>query len=138
MIKTYSLKNDGEKRLSFNFKAKEFRCKDGSDVIKVDEKLVSILQNIRDWAGAPVTINSAYRTPEHNRKVGGASASQHVKGQACDIVVSGKKPVEVARYAQSIGVNGIIKYDTFVHIDTRGAKYHAINRNGKFERVIRF
>jgi uncharacterized protein YcbK (DUF882 family) len=44
-------------------------------------------------------------------------------GQAADISISGVKPIEVARYAESIGVPGIGVYDTFVHIDTRKSKY---------------
>ena len=47
-----------------------------------------------------MTINSAYRTPAHNKAVGGATGSQHVKGTAADIVVAGAAPLEVAQYAE--------------------------------------
>ena len=127
MIKTYSFKLDGKKNLSDNFEVREFRCKDGSDTILVDDGLVTILQRIRTHFGKPVTINSAYRNATYNRKIGGASGSLHVKGMAADIVVSGVAPLKIAKYAESIGVKGIGLYETnkdgyFVHVDTRTNK----------------
>lgn len=96
-IKEYSLAADGNKVISKNFRVKEFRCKDGSDKILIDEDFVqNKLQLIRDHFGSPVTFNSAYRTPEHNRKVKGAKKSYHMEGRAFDIVVKGHTPVEVA------------------------------------------
>lgn len=122
-VNTYSLANDGETNLTTNFKVKEFKCSDGSDTILIDSTLVDYLQSIRDWAGKAVTINSGYRTASYNESIGGATNSYHVKGQAADIVVSGKTPLEVARKAESLGMKGIIKYSSFVHVDTRTAKY---------------
>lgn len=128
----YSLKADGEKQISENFKVKEFKCKDGSDKVLVDVDFVADkLQAIRDHFGAPVTINSGYRTESYNAKVGGAKSSYHMKGQAFDIVVEGHTPLEVARYAQSIGINGIIQYNSFVHVDSRPIRYWARDNNGK-------
>ena len=131
-IVQYSLANDGNMQISKNFKVKEFRCKDGSDTILIDVDFVrNYLQKIRDHFGVPVTINSAYRTSAYNTKVGGAKNSYHVKGQAFDIVVKGHTPNEVAKYAQALGIKGIIQYNTFVHVDSRTTKYWAINDNGK-------
>lgn len=130
-ITEYSLAAGGEKQISANFKVKEFRCKDGSDKILVDVDFVrEKLQAIRNYFGAAVTVNSAYRTPEWNKKQNGASKSYHLKGQAFDIVVKGKTPAEVARCAQSLGIKGIIQYNTFVHVDSRDKKYWARNNNG--------
>ena len=36
MIKTYSLKSDGNKNISNNFKVSDFACKDGSYKILID------------------------------------------------------------------------------------------------------
>lgn len=128
----YSLKIYGEKQVSKNFKVKEFRCKDGSDKVLIDDDFVRTkLQAIRDHFGAPVTINSAYRTESYNKKVGGAKSSYHMKGQAFDIAVKGHTPLEVARYAQSLNINGIIQYNSFVHVDSRSTRYWARNDNGK-------
>ena len=70
-IKQYSLKNDGAKQLSPAFRVREFRCRDGTDTILIDEGLVVLLQCIREHFGKPVTITSGYRTASHNTKVGG-------------------------------------------------------------------
>ena len=62
--------------------------------------------------------------------VGGKKNSYHLKGQAFDIVVKGHTPNEVAKYAQTLGIKGIIRYNTFVHVDSRTTKYWARNNNG--------
>lgn len=138
-FKILSVKTDGNKSISKNFKVYEFACKDGSDQLVLDEEFVATnLQKIRIHFGVPVTINSAYRNPTYNKKVGGASNSYHVKGRAFDIVVKGKTPAEVARYAKSIGIKGVIQYNTFVHVDSRPNKYYARNNNGKITVVNNF
>ena len=122
-INAYSKAKDGSKRLSSNFKVREFACKDGSDAILVAPRLVMVLQSIRSHFGAPVTISSAYRTPDYNAKQGGAAHSQHCYGTAADIVVRGKTPAQVAAYAREImpdwGGVGIYAKQGFTHIDVR-------------------
>ena len=59
MIKTYSKARDGNTKLSENFRVGEFACKDGTDLIRIDLALVSILQRIRNWAGASVKLFSS-------------------------------------------------------------------------------
>jgi hypothetical protein len=44
-------------------------------------------------------------------------------GEAADIRINGIAPIEIARYAESIGIKGIGVYSWGVHIDTRIAKY---------------
>ena len=121
MVKTYSLKKDGNNKLSNNFIVKEFACKDGSDTILISSELVELLQKIRNHFEQPITINSAYRNATYNKKIGGASKSQHIYGTAADIVVKNIKPLEVAKYAEYIMTNkgGIGVYSSFTHIDVR-------------------
>lgn len=122
-IKAYSKAKDGNKKLSANFKVKEFACTDGSDPIFIDSDLVSILQKIRNHFGKSVTITSAYRTPTKNKAVGGQTYSQHLYGKAADIKVKGVAPKKVAAYVEKILPNGGIGvYSTFVHVDVRGTK----------------
>lgn len=123
-IKAYSKAKDGNKKLSANFKVREFACTDGSDPIFIDSDLVSILQKIRTHFGKAVTINSAYRTPTKNKAVGGTTYSQHLYGRAADIKVNGVSPKKVAAYAEILLKNkgGIGIYSTFTHIDTRATK----------------
>ena len=121
-VKTY--KKGDTTKLSANFSVNEFQCKGSGccSTVLIDDKLVSYDQQIRDHFGAAITITSGYRCATHNARVGGASGSRHTKGQATDIVVHGVPPLEVAQFAESIGVKGIGLYDDFVHIDTRPAK----------------
>ena len=126
-VRTYSLKKDGNNAVSANFRVSAFRCKYGSDKILIDDGLVTILERIRaNWPGCSITITSAYRTTAYNRKVGGAKASQHIQGTAADIkVFKGNKQIatiDVARFAETIGVGGIGKYGTFTHVDNRATK----------------
>jgi hypothetical protein len=48
-----------------------------------------VLDPLRDAIGRPITVNSGYRGPALNRRIGGASGSQHVEGKAADIQCSG-------------------------------------------------
>lgn len=125
-INAYSKAKDGSKRLSSNFKVREFACKDGSDAVLVAPRLVMVLQSIRSHFGAAVTISSAYRTPQYNTKVGGVAHSQHCYGTAADIVVRGRTPAQVAAYAREImpdwGGVGIYAKQGFCHIDVREAR----------------
>ena len=123
-IKAYSKAKDGNKKLSANFKVKEFACTDGSDPIFIDSDLVNVLQKIRNHFGKSVTITSAYRTPTKNKAVGGQAYSQHLYGKAADIKVKGIAPKKVAAYAETLLKNkgGIGIYSTFTHIDTRATK----------------
>lgn len=123
MLKVYSLKKDGNLKLSLNFRVREFACQDGTDPIFIDTELVSVLQKIRTHFKKPVTITSAYRTPTHNKSCGGTTYSQHLYGRAADIKVQGIAPKEVAKYAETIlDRGGIGIYNTFVHIDVRSIK----------------
>ena len=123
-IKAYSRAKDGNKKLSTNFRVREFACTDGSDPIFIDSDLVNVLQKIRAHFGKAVTITSAYRTPTKNKAVGGTTYSQHLYGRAADIKVAGVTPKKVAAYAEKLmpDKGGIGIYGTFTHIDTRATK----------------
>ena len=126
-VKTYT--KGTATKLSTNFKSTEFDCHGSGCCSKtlIDDKLVEYLQKIRDHFSKPVNISSAYRCATHNKNVGGATGSRHMKGQAADIYITGVKPAEIAKYAESIGILGIGLYETdkdghFVHVDTRTTK----------------
>ena len=123
-INAYSYAKDGTKFLSKNFRVREFRCKDYTDPIFIDSELVNVLQKVRDHFGKAVTITSAFRTASHNKKVGGATYSQHLYGKAADIKVSGVAPSKVAEYVETLMPNtgGIGRYSTFTHVDVRATK----------------
>ena len=116
-------------QLATNFKSTEFDChgKGCCSETLVDQNLVNYLQKIRSYFGKPVNISSGYRCVTHNKNVGGATGSRHAKGQAADIYIDGIAPIEIARYAENLGIKGIGLYETdkdgyFVHVDTRSTK----------------
>ena len=123
-IQAYSKAKDGNKKLSANFRVREFACTDGSDPIFIDTELVKILQKVRNHFGKSVTITSAYRTPTKNKACGGETYSQHLYGKAADIKVNGVTPKKVAAYAETLLKNkgGIGTYSSFTHIDVRATK----------------
>lgn len=134
-VNTYSNKEQGNCTFTIdgkvsNFKVKEFACHDGTDEILIDGCLVIKLQMCRDKFGV-TTINSAYRTPEHNKEVGGSPKSQHLLGKASDTVCQGATPLELAMYAEVLGMGGIGLYTTFTHIDTRDGKSRWDSTSGK-------
>jgi uncharacterized protein YcbK (DUF882 family) len=119
-------------RPSKNFSWDEFASKDGAEMpASVKENIIKVAQNlevIRSYFNLPIKVNSGYRSPEHNKKVGGAKYSQHVKGNAADIVIKGKTPREVQAgieyliQAGKISQGGIGNYPNFTHYDIRGTK----------------
>ena len=130
-IKEYSLAKDGAKQLSPAFRVREFRCRDGSDAIMIDQTLVVLLQAIREHFGKAVTITSGYRTGTHNTAVGGSKSSQHLLGRAADIQVAGVSVEDVASYAEALMPDwgGVGRYPIkpgrargWVHVDTRPNK----------------
>lgn len=120
-------------RLSKNFNFSEFASKDGAeptpDVLENLRKLAKNLEVIRAHFGnVPIKINSGWRSPAHNAKIGGVKNSQHVKGKAADIVIKGYTPRQIAAEleklieAKKISQGGIGVYPNFLHYDIRGKK----------------
>lgn len=119
-------------KLSKYFTWKEAACRDGTAVPKDFRLAVELhameMDEIRLFFGAPVRINSWYRTPEYNNKVQGGSKSKHLLGIACDFTVDGVESTEVRRALEGlirIGMlreGGIGAYKLFTHYDSRGTK----------------
>ena len=119
-------------RLSNNFQLSEFASKCGRPTpLEVVERLQVLAQNLqvlRDEVKRPIRINSGYRSPQHNRKVGGATKSRHVVGDAADIVVTSMTPTEVAATIERLisegkmMQGGLKAYVTFCHYDCRGVR----------------
>lgn len=107
--------------LTKNFRRSEFACRCGCGFDEVDKRLPRILQQIRDHFRVPVRVTSACRCEKHNAAVGGSPRSQHLLGEAADIVVSGVPPSQVADYIdeQWLHTLGLGRYATFTHIDVR-------------------
>jgi len=109
----------------------ELACKDGTPypvpLRKTHARLLAVeFEGLRAALGVPLRVVSAYRTPAHNRRVGGARHSQHVQGRALDLQPTQGLTVKQL-YAVALvqaedptsRIRGLGRYRTFVHIDIR-------------------
>ena len=119
-------------KITKNFSLAEFDCKDGSAmpnsvIINIIE-LAKNLQELRYYLKTSITVNSGYRSPKYNAKIGGVKNSQHVLGKASDLMVKGFTPKQVADAIEKLIKAGKMKeggigvYPTFTHYDIRGVK----------------
>ncbi len=111
-----------------NFNSSEFFCHDGTSYpdIWIEERLKPLceaLEVIRTATGGPLHILSGYRTPEHNKKVGGKAHSQHLEGRAADIASRKMDAKALAKIILFLIANkklldgGLGSYNGFVHYD---------------------
>lgn len=103
-----------------NFKYSEFDSPDipGSGT-KMDLDFLQKLDKARDIAGVSFKINSGYRSPSHNQKVGGKSTSSHLSGLAADISCRDDKTRSTIINALiKAGFNRIGIAKTFIHVDS--------------------
>ena len=82
------------------------------------------LQALRDRLGKPLIVRSAYRSPEHNRAVGGAAYSKHLDSAAFDIAMANHDPVAFESVARDVGFLGFGFYPRsgFMHVDLGPAR----------------
>jgi len=117
-------------KLEDNFSLWEFECRDGTSIpdeyMENVKKLAENLQIIRNKINQPMIIISGYRSPDYNKKIGGAKRSQHMLAKAADIIVSGMDTRELKEIITDL-INkgelhpgGVGLYSTFVHYDIRG------------------
>ena len=109
-----------DKRLTKNFLRSEFTCKCGCGFNVIKLEFVRRLQMIRTLIRRPLTVVSGCRCVKHNRYVGGATKSRHLRGIAVDVKATGLTPKQIASIARSLGFGGIGIGKTFVHLDFRG------------------
>ena len=99
-----------------------------------------VLEPIRQRFGV-IQITSGYRSQEVNTRIGGSPTSQHMLGQAADIVSPTATPYEIVNwiYTTSLPVRQVILYPpsegNFVHVaidPNRPAKRQFLQKNGAF------
>ncbi len=106
-----------------NFSPAEIACR-GTGQLKLHPEAIDKLQALRDRLGKPLIVRSAYRSPEHNRAVGGATRSKHLDGTAFDIAMSNHDPAAFEAAAREVGFLGFGFYPRsgFMHIDLGPAR----------------
>lgn len=100
-----------------------------------------VLDKVREHYDIPIIVNSSYRDPAYNRRVGGKPDSLHLAFNAIDFTVKTLPLRAIYSYmeympgAESFGL-GI--YNTFIHLDTRGmigrkapARWDERKKNGR-------
>ncbi|MCW5982457.1 MAG: DUF882 domain-containing protein [Bryobacteraceae bacterium] len=110
-------------KLSAHFDSHEFACpccrRDA-----VDPRLVAALEDLRAIVMRPIIVASGFRCPGHNRAVGGARNSYHLRGQAADIRVPELTPAAVATAVRAVAaLRGIGAYAGHTHVDVRERRY---------------
>lgn len=119
------------------FKMKEFECHDGCEMsaearANIEALVEVVLDPARERLRKAIRVNSGYRCAKHNLKVGGAVGSQHMKGEAAD-VVTGDSLERLVRIIKEQGVfDQMIVYPTFVHVSY---KRIGINRHQVLKKV---
>ena len=124
-------------KLTEFFDYSEFGITDKTNTT-IKENIKSLVLNVMDLIrknyGMPIYITSGYRSPEHNKAVGGAANSQHVYGEACDF--TGRDFKRLLRIIDELDEYGLLNYDQmiiyrrrkFIHISY---KNESLNRNQK-------
>ncbi|MBC7181802.1 MAG: DUF882 domain-containing protein, partial [Roseovarius sp.] len=82
----------------------------GDGAIKINTEAMDRLQSLRNRLGKPLIVLSAYRSPAHNKAVGGAKHSKHMEGTAFDIAMSNHDPVAFEAAARAVGFLGFGYY----------------------------
>lgn len=86
-------------------------------ILNLHYGVVMILQPLRDYCGCPLICNSAYRSAEVNKAVGGVSSSQHLSGCAADIRIPNNKKMQVWDFLTKCKyVDQALGGKSFVHI----------------------
>jgi uncharacterized protein YcbK (DUF882 family) len=124
-----AFKKKENKQLSNHFNSKEFECPCKAcdqEVQYIDQNLVAKLEKTRATFGIGLIVNSGYRCSAHNKEVGGAEDSAHVKGLAADITPV-RKTLDDLDNLYEICYNefsniGDGRRLTFIHVDTRPPK----------------
>ncbi len=106
-----------------NFSPAEIACR-GIGKLLINEPALDKLQALRDLMGKLLIVRSAYRGPEHNRAVGGATRSKHLDGAAFDIAMSNHDPAAFEAAEREVGFLGFGFYPRsgFMHVDLGPAR----------------
>ena len=96
------------------------------DVDNIDSVLKQRLEKIVSEYGKTIKVSSTKRDPKRNKKVGGASNSAHLRGNAVDILLPIKTEDDTVNFIQIASKNGIggigVYRPGFVHLDIEGKR----------------
>ena len=112
-----------------NFQPKEVTCKCKCGLMPTKDAMDAI-QTLRDFSMRPIKINSGARCRKHNKAVGGARNSWHIKGMAFDLRVNRKTATTFVSLANQLEeFNGfgysLKRFWGFIHLDIRPVEKEA-------------
>jgi zinc D-Ala-D-Ala carboxypeptidase len=85
----------------------------------------AVLDPLREAVGRPIKVTSGYRGPALNRRVGGATKSQHLNGQAADIQAPGLPVVELFKAVIRLG----LPFDQIIYEVKGASKWVHVSHN---------
>jgi len=98
----------------FDKKETSCRCGCGFDI---QDKTRQMINKTREACGFPLIVTSGARCENYNIKVGGAKASDHLKGLAADIQYKNNNQLFlIIKYSIQSGFTRIFIYKNFVHL----------------------
>jgi uncharacterized protein YcbK (DUF882 family) len=86
---------------------------------KMDPKLLSMLDELREEYGNPIILNSSYRSPDHPIEAVKSKPGEHTYGAAVDIkCIGGENTFNLVAAAIKVGFRriGISRKSNFVHV----------------------
>jgi hypothetical protein len=92
---------------------------------RVKEQVIQNLIAMSKQLGYVLQVTSGYRSPAYNKKVGGVKKSQHMLGNAVDILQPGMNTTQRQEFLQAAidnGFKGIGIYNSFTHLDIRSSR----------------
>ena len=112
-------------QLTKNFSREELACPHCGKC-EMDAEFLQVIQDLRDYCGFALTINSGYRCEDHNKRVGGVRASDHKNGRAVDIDLSSltrtHRDILMYRIGSDPRITGIGLGQNYIHISMRPGK----------------
>jgi len=106
-----------------NFQPAEFACRHCGQLY-FDSRIFDAIQRVRAYMARPLRINSAHRCSVHNRRVGGAAHSRHLR-LALDVDASDMDERQRRRLfarCREAGFDAFGFYATFLHVDDRSGR----------------
>jgi uncharacterized protein YcbK (DUF882 family) len=106
------------KMLTKHFSKREMACPHCQVCLMRDQFMLQ-LEALRTSMNRALTVSSGYRCPDHNRSIGGAKNSQHLKGNAADISTAGMTEEEIKQLIEIAKTlfTAVVKGPGFVHVD---------------------
>lgn len=98
---------------------KYFSENEFTDFSKMDKKLLTMLDDLRELLNRPVKLTSTYRSPDHPIEAKKKKPGEHTYGAAVDIeAAGGQATFELVKAAIETGFTriGISRKKSFVHL----------------------